>query len=177
MYAEQKSKACTKCAIIKDFSEFYVGTKGYFYGACKQCMCKKSRQYFSENKKRVVASRAEYQREYLKKNEDKARENRKRWAENNGDKKRRLNRESYHRNQKKRLANSRLYFARRRKAVPPWLSSEQRREMEEIYLNCPVGYHVDHIIPLAGKNVCGLHVPWNLQYLPAKENMRKNNRI
>ncbi len=58
-------------------------------------------------------------------------------------------------------------------ATPAWSDLEK---IKEIYNNCPVGHHVDHIYPLISNWVCGLHVPENLQYLPAKENMRKGNR-
>lgn len=59
-------------------------------------------------------------------------------------------------------------------ATPQWADLGA---IKEIYAKCPIGYHVDHIIPLRGTNVCGLHVESNLQYLLAKDNIRKSNKF
>lgn len=63
-------------------------------------------------------------------------------------------------------------YASKLKATPTW----GQEGIKDFYRNCPKGYHVDHIIPLRGEKICGLHVLNNLQYLPAKENMSKGNK-
>lgn len=76
-----------------------------------------------------------------------------------------------------RNRNSRKHCAKRRAAqlnrTPPWVDLEK---ISVIYQNCPEGYQVDHIIPLQGKLVSGLHVHENLQYLTPSENSSKGNR-
>lgn len=64
-----------------------------------------------------------------------------------------------------------LYKKRVRLATPKDLVI--RKELILIKKNCPNGMTIDHIIPLQGKNVCGLNVPWNLQYLTRLENCKK----
>ena len=53
----------------------------------------------------------------------------------------------------------------------------QKEMITKFYKNCPKGYEVDHIIPLCSKNVSGLHIPENLQYLKAEINRTKNNKF
>lgn len=77
----------------------------------------------------------------------------------------------------KQNANTAMRAAIKLQATPKWLTREQIEEIKQFYINCPKGYQVDHIYPLRSKIVCGLHVPWNLQYLPAKENLKKGNRL
>jgi hypothetical protein len=57
--------------------------------------------------------------------------------------------------------------------TPAWAD---RQKIVEFYKNCPKGYQVDHIVPLRGTIVSGLHIAENLQYLTAKENRNKSNR-
>ena len=70
--------------------------------------------------------------------------------------------------------NNILFKQHIKKATPPWAD---KVELKAIYDNRPAGYDVDHIIPLRGKNVCGLHIPVNLQYLPSDENRNKKRNI
>jgi hypothetical protein len=74
--------------------------------------------------------------------------------------------------------------AARAKRTPPWLTDEHREQIRQIYARAvrltgetAVPHHVDHAVPLRGRFVSGLHVPWNLQVLPAVENLQKNNRF
>lgn len=79
------------------------------------------------------------------------------------------------------LANSGKRRTAQMQAMPAWVDQKALRAVyqEAAQKQAATGklYHVDHIVPLRGKNVCGLHVPWNLQVLPARENLKKNNRF
>ena len=67
--------------------------------------------------------------------------------------------------------------ARKLQATPKWLTESQKQQIKDLYLNCPKGYHVDHIVPLKGSKVSGLHVIWNLQWLPGIVNISKSNKV
>lgn len=83
---------------------------------------------------------------------------------------------SYERNKGKILARQQIYKGERAKRIPLWYNLQQK-EIENFYLNCPPGYQVDHIIPLKGDLVSGLHVIENLQYLSIEDNLRKGNKF
>lgn len=63
----------------------------------------------------------------------------------------------------------------KQRRIPPWVRFE---EVLPIYEAAALARHfvVDHIVPLKGKRVSGLHVPWNLQLLTPYENSVKHNK-
>lgn len=71
-----------------------------------------------------------------------------------------------------------LTEARRREATvkrtPVWADTEK---LSEFYANCPEGMTVDHVLPLRGKLISGLHIPENLQYLTRTDNGHKHNKF
>lgn len=111
----------------------------------------------------------------------------KRWAKNNPEKVK-------NRDIQKRLKNPTLYATiyssncRKYQTIkinrcPKWLTKEQLKAMQMFYMHAKsaskglgIAMEVDHIVPLQGKNVSGLHVPWNLQRIPRQDNRSKGNR-
>jgi hypothetical protein len=64
---------------------------------------------------------------------------------------------------------------RKRNATPPWADLDV---IASIYVEAKaLGWHVDHIIPITNKLVCGLHIPANLRPLDPTENVRKKNKF
>ncbi len=73
-----------------------------------------------------------------------------------------------------RLLDGGAHHKRRRKAMPRWAD---RRAIYEFASLRPRGHHLDHIVPINGATVCGLHVLENLQIIPAKANYMKGNKV
>jgi 5-methylcytosine-specific restriction endonuclease McrA len=76
----------------------------------------------------------------------------------------------------------RAYHLRKDQRMPAWLNEDQIDQIRCIYRIAAITtkvigrqFEVDHIVPLSGKRVSGMHVPWNLQILTEKNNVRKGN--
>lgn len=93
-------------------------------------------------------------------------------------------REYNSRNKIKRNALFAKHRAKKLQRTPEWLNKQHHLEIAEYYIMAkeletvfPWKQQVDHIIPLNGKNVSGLHTPWNLQILSEKMNKEKSNKV
>lgn len=160
------TKSCSTCNKVKSLDFFYLDkTRGTVRPVCKQCTSKRGLLWRTTNK----ARKAEKDREYRLKNTSEIKTYQK---------------DYYIKNKLAYTIRAAKRKAARLKATPEWLSREQLLEIEYIYflrqdvsLLSDYDYHVDHIVPLQGINVCGLHVPWNLQLLQKEVNYAKSNRF
>lgn len=87
------------------------------------------------------------------------------------------NREAHLRQKRK---HNQASFLKRALATPKWIDMQEiLRVYDEACRRRAYGedVEVDHIIPISGKLVCGLHVPWNLQIITAAENAEKWNKV
>jgi 5-methylcytosine-specific restriction endonuclease McrA len=97
--------------------------------------------------------------------------------------KRRLQAEYKDRNVDVVRADTSVRKRRHREATPKWLTPAERLQMRDLYVQARKlteltreRYVVDHIVPLRGEAVCGLHVPWNLRVITQDENLKKSNK-
>lgn len=133
----------------------------------------------------------QYNQNWTNANRDKKHENDRRWRDSNPDYqslKAAYDKEYCKlwalKNPDKANARAAKRRAVRLRATPAWLTNNDYREILGYYTDAQklseqngIDHVVDHIVPLQGKDVCGLHVPWNLQTLTKYENASKGNRL
>jgi len=171
-------KICADCKLNKELSSFCKDNKRKdgLYPYCAECR--------KEHRKNFVRTpaRLEYERVWELKNKEtrkaqkaasektsKRKEYRKLWKQNNLGKTR---------------AYCMNYYTTKLQRTPKWLTESDWIEINWAYniavqktKETGIPYEVDHIIPLQGENVSGLHVPWNLQIITESENCSKGNKF
>lgn len=175
-------KVCKSCERKLQLSEF-TPHKRYSLGVlphCKSCMNARrpsragdrkaieySRKYYKENRDAILSKASQKEYTWHKDNRESHNKKNRVWYKNNAD----YNREKAAKRRASKLS-----------ATPKWLTDGQKAHIKRVYKLATLmeeitgeNYHVDHIIPLQGKNICGLHIPDNLQVLKADLNLSKSN--
>jgi hypothetical protein len=176
---------CTKCAkqTNKNWKNNNLEAKNIIHK-------KAADKYRQNNKEKITEASVEY---YIK-NKKKINAANKTYRENNSEKMKERNRKYYHDNIEKEHIRSKTYRennkgkgvarnakrrAAKRLAVPKWHEESQIKllyiKRDELSKLWNIQLHVDHIVPLQGENVCGLHCWDNLQLLEATLNISKSN--
>ena len=145
-------KFCGQCGLNLPLSSFHKNSssKDGLRSNCKSCKNARDEKYRQDNKDRIKSSQTLY----------------------------------YSNNKELFFYHNAKRRARNREATPSWLSYEQKAHIKRTYKLSAlmkeatgIDYHVDHIVPLNGKDICGLNVPWNLRVIQAKDNLSKSNKL
>jgi hypothetical protein len=173
------TKVCPGCGVEKPRSDYYKKSNTVSH-KCKPCSLADSRtrapKYFGKYRESQNGWRfARYQSDAAFR--EKIAEQKKAAYDNRKDAANAARRERWANDP---MCPERLTYRRKdvKDRTPPWVS---KADLLAFYAACPKGMEVDHIVPLKGlidgRPVCGMHVPWNLQYLTPAENRKKKNRI
>lgn len=148
------------------------------------------REYRAKNRKSRIEYSKQYRKDHKNDEEYRTKQNARTlaWYHANFDriKDKKYAKDKAWRDKNKHIINS--FTAKRRvvklQRMPKWLTKENKLQIKAMYalatsLNKSTGiqWHVDHIIPLQGKTVSGLHVPENLQVIQGSLNARKKNKF
>jgi len=168
-------RACIDCGI--DITFVYNPKHGPH---CRPCVLAYHKTYRETNANKIAAQKAEWKKankEYVAA-KDRA------YAEANPEKKTQARKKWVLQNPGKDTAAKAINAQKRQKRVPAWLSEDDKWIIEQAYELAAIRskmfgfkWHVDHVIPLNGKQVSGLHVPTNLQVVPWIDNLKKHNKF
>jgi hypothetical protein len=141
-----------------------------------------TKYYFETKEERKEINKLRHIK-YKEENKDKWLESKKKWRDNNKEKESLIGKRWREAHPEKCRAYVMNRIAAKMQRTPIWLTQEQKILIEQLYADAKrleietgVKHHVDHILPMRGKKVSGLHVPENLRIVTAKDNMTKSNR-
>lgn len=190
---KERRKAARKLYYQKNREKILVAKKAVSAGNYK-----KRKEYYAEYKKKHKEKYDQYFNRYYKENTSDILKRKKESWYTNIELSRKMKRLDYAKNRAKCLerrkkyclnnphkitASNSLRRAKTKQRTPKWLGPEEMWLIEQAYELATLrtkmfgfAWHVDHVIPMRGKYVSGLHVPINLQVIPGVENIRKKNK-
>lgn len=192
--ATRECVVCFETKLLREFGKC-SGRVDNIDTSCKDCVSARSLEYYQKNPEMMRQKTAVWRENnpekaaelitrYRAENSERIKETTKEWRERNTEYLQARERIRLHTHRAEIYAKNAKRRAVRLKATPSWISRDQLMEIEALYeeairLTAETGivHHVDHIIPLQGGTVTGLHVPWNLQILSAKKNLEKKNKL
>jgi hypothetical protein len=184
-------KTCNRCFESQELTEFHKCSKNPdgLFNQCKACRKRINADRYYRDPKKVLEITNRWRnnnRDVVRKSEEAFRERHKdrlkAYRESRRDFDRERLREWKKNNKGKVNAQTWARRAKKLQATPSWASKEaieEKYRLAQFFQDLSGGfvkYHVDHIVPLRGTNVCGLHVENNLQILKAVDNIKKGNK-
>ena len=177
--AQAKELKLTRYFTGKPCAHGHIAERLVSNGTCYACTKIRVQKWQKENQSKVKANHAKW----VKNNPGVANERRKLWYRQNLDRHNAQIQQYFANNPHLRAKLSSVQRAKTLQRTPKWLTEDDYWLIDEIYAlaalrtkTTGVEWHVDHAIPLRGKNVSGLHVPSNLRVIPALVNLKKGNK-